>query len=917
MKKILMLFAILITLSGITSILAQGYGNITGKVVEQATNDPLPGANILIKSTNFGTSTDRYGMFRLNSVPAGKYEIQISYLGYKSVTKEIEVSSGITNKLDFALEISTVETETVIVQGLRQGQTLALNIQKSADNIKNVVSSDLIGRFPDLNTAEAIARVPGVTIERDQGEGRYVIIRGLSPRLNYVSINGEVIPSPEGDVRYTALDVIPTDELSNIDISKAITPEMDAEAIGGAINLNTKNAFDYDKQVIKATLATGYNNLRSDINLQGAATFATKFGENKNLGFLISANFFNTNRGSDNNEFGWGTDEFDGNEQYFLDDYELRHYTINRKRFGFNTSLDYKFNNSSNLFLRGIWNRFTDQEYRRRLTFGSADFDSPTTAVDGRAERELKDRYEAQDIWSLNAGGENMLGNMKLDYSLSYSYAQEDEPDARYSTFRLDDLNWTYDYSDNDFPLLSNFNQDYNDASLYYLDEYSVEDNITTDKNLAAHLDLTMPISLGQNPGELKFGGKLRNKTKDRNSNVKIYSWDGDDDYLLSSALDNDFDSDGYLDSKYEIGPFQKPESINDFFDSNPDSFKFEADDSRSDTDPASYSATENIYAGYLQGKIQLSNLTTLLGGRFEYTDIDYTGNVIEFNEDGDLLPTTQLNEKKDYSNFFPMIHFKYKLAENTNLRAAATNSISRPNYYDIVPYRIINREDEEIEQGNSQLEPTTSWNFDLMAEHYFQSVGIISGGFFYKNLSDIIYAAASEQSGGLYDGYDVLQPVNGESAWLLGLELNWQQQLTFLPGFLNGFGIYANYTYTKSETEIAGRDEKISLPGQSEHVANFALSYEKYGFTGRVAVNVHGEYISEVGEDETQDIFYDTRTQLDISASYRILNNVQLFAEFVNVSDNPLRYFQGNSDRPMQQEWYSWWSHFGLKLDL
>lgn len=916
MKTISTLFLFFFVLTNTILLQAQGTGNLTGKVIEETSKDPLPGANIIIKTTNFGTSSDRFGNFRINSIPSGNYEIQVSYLGYKTEVKEIKIVAGKTLNEDFSLKLSTIETGEIVVEGLRQGQTLALNIQKTADNIKNVVSSDLIGRFPDLNTAEAIARVPGITIERDQGEGRYVIVRGLSPRLNYVSINGEVIPSPEGSIRYTALDVIPTDALSSIDISKAITPDMDAEAIGGSINLNTKNAFDYDKTVLKGTLASGYNNLRSDFNFQGAVTYAIRPGGMKKLGILLSGNYYTTNMGSDNNEFEWNRDNFNGEEQYFLSDYQLRNYIINRKRFGFNTSFDYKFNKSSDLFIRSIWNRFTDQEYRRRLRLRKADFITPTDATDGRAERELKDRYEAQDIWSINAGGNQLFDNIKVNYSLSYSYAQENEPDSRYSTFRLDNLNWIYNYSDVDFPTISGYNEDVNNPSLFYFDEYSVEDNITTDRNIATHINFTFPFALEENPGEIKFGGKLRNKKKDRNTNVKIYSWDGNQDLFLTEFI-SDFDSKNFLDNRYDIGPFQGPDKINNYFSNNPDLFKYEADDSRADTDPANYSATENIYAGFLEARVQFNKLTTLVGGRFEYTDIDYKGNIVEFNEAGDLLPTVPTEDQKKYSNFFPMIHFKYAIDENTSIRAAATNTISRPNYYDIVPYQIIKREDAEIEKGNSQLEPTTSWNFDLMTEHYFQSVGIVSGGFFYKKLSNIIYNTFKKQNGGLYNGYKVYQPVNGKSAWLYGFELNWQQQLSFLPGELNGLGIYLNYTYTESETEINGRIEKIPLPGQSKHVANFALSYEKYGFTGRVAINVHGEYISEVGEDKSKDIFYDTRTQLDVSASYKIFNNIQLFAEFINLSNNPLRYYQGTTTRPIQQEFYSWWSHLGVKFDL
>ena len=236
-------------------------GIVTGRVIDGKTGDPLPGANVVIEQTRMGIATGVAGTFRIAGVPAGNHILVFSYLGYRSEHLDITVENGKTSSTGaVALEVISVELEPMIVEGARYGQARALNLQKTANNIKNVVSADQTGRFPDPNVAEAIQRVPGISITRDQGEGRYVLIRGTSPRLTSVTIDGEAIPAPEGEVRYAALDVIPADQVATIDVNKTLTSDMDADGIGGAVNLASKEAVD-QTTILKATLATGYNRL--------------------------------------------------------------------------------------------------------------------------------------------------------------------------------------------------------------------------------------------------------------------------------------------------------------------------------------------------------------------------------------------------------------------------------------------------------------------------------------------------------------------------------------------------------------------------------------------------------------------------------------------------------------------------------
>ncbi len=473
----------------------------------------------------------------------------------------------------------------------------------------------------------------------------------------------------------------------------------------------------------------------------------------------------------------------------------------------------------------------------------------------------------------------------------------------------------SYDRSDPDFPTITVDGTDPLDPAAYEFDELIVANNLTTDQNIAAKLDIEFPFSFSDAPATLKVGGKFTAKTKERVNNIQVY--DGFDGDLTMDQVAGDFIPENFLDDRYQIGASPDPDKVNDLFEGDPSKFELDSDASNEETDPGNYNATENIISGYAMARLNFGALSTLFGARLETTAIEYTGNEVVFNEDGDYEGTNSLTRENDYSHIFPMVHFRYALADNSNVRAAFTTSLSRPNYYDLVPYRIVNREDEELEQGNPLLEPSTAVNIDLLGEHYFQSIGIVSGGLFYKQIDNYIYFGVSEISGGDFDGYESVQPVNADNTTLFGFELNWQQQLTFLPGALSGFGIYANYTFTDSKTKVPGREEEISLPGQAQHIGNIALSYEKYGFTGRISANFNGEFISEVGDSPEEDIYYDNHLQLDVSASYRLMENLSIFAELINLSDAPLRYYQGETTRPISQEYYSWWSHVGVKFDM
>lgn len=905
------------------TISAQKNGQITGRIFDAATKEYLPGANVVLKGTTFGAASDRSGLYRIVSIPPGDYELIVSYIGYESQSMLVTIGSqGFTLNQDVGIKAMDVAMQLIEITGMLQGQTKALNIQKSSDKIMNAVSEEQMEKFPDINAAEVLQRIPGVSIQRDQGDGRYIQIRGTEARLNNVQINGGTLPSPEGELRQVMMDVIPADQLSSIEVIKAATPDLDGSAIGGTVNLITRSAFDYEKDIFNATAGAGYSDISGKGLYQGGLNYGTRLGENKNIGIILSASYLRSEKGSDNNQMLWGDKKSVAGTTipWALNTLELRDYIVNRERLGFTGGIEYKPDTETKLSLKAIYNHYNDYENRHRLRVrvDKGKYNSATDISNATMDRHLKNREQVQNMFSLMGKGEHNLGDLFLDYALSYSLSEELEINHISPTFVMDKkVNLKLNLADTDNPLYTITNQTAGyefDPSHFILDEIEVQDNSTTNSEITAAVNLKYPYSFSGYQADLKFGGKFALKKKDRADKVWAYGWEGSNDVFLTQFV-GDYKPENFLKGKYNIGSVPDPKKIESFYNQNKNGL-LEGEVNREDTDGGSYDANEDIFAAYAMTTINFDNIMFLAGFRYEMTVNKYNGNEVVFDDGGDYSTTLKRSADNSYGNFLPMVHLKYQLSSQTNIRAAFTGGIARPNYYDLVPYRIIFEEDEEMAIGNPTIKPTTAYNFDLMLEHFFEGIGIASGGVFYKNLSDIIYPSIYKQVGGNYDGFLVTQSVNGGTATLFGFEVNWQQQLSFLPGFLDGLGIFVNYTYTTSEADLPGRDD-ATLPGQAGSVGNIALSYQKYGFSAQLSLNYHSKYIDIVGEDSQNDIYYDDHVQLDFSANQQILSGLSAYVQILNLTDAPLRYYIGDTKRPIQREFYSWWVQAGFKFNL
>lgn len=896
-------------------------GNIAGRIIDE-NQLPLPGATIIIEGTQMGAVSDVNGFYRINGLEPGKYTITVSYIGYENQSKSLDLSTK-TIEEDFQLA-EGVTLQEVVVSGYASGQNKALNQQKTSVNITNVVSADQVGRFPDANIGDALKRIPGINVQYDQGEARFGHVRGTPPEFNSVTINGDRVPSAEAESRSVQLDLVPSDMIQTVEVNKVVTPDMEADAIGGSINLVTKS--NPYKRRMSATLGGGWNYLVDEMQYATGALYGDRFktGEQGSLGLVLSASYQKNDLGSHNIEAEWDKDD-DGNA--FMSDFQQRTYYVMRARQSYSASLDYKFNSNHKLELSGIYNRRKDWENRYRVRFKNIEQKgdgSWIAEIRRQTKGSVRDnkfrRLEDQKSMDFALKGEHHFGSVEVNWKGSYAKASEERPNERYISLRAKKVKISPDISDPKKPFVNVLDSEVKDLSSEFgLKELTEEFQFTDEIDRNFKLDIKFPVLKGDYSSKLKIGGRYKSKEKQRNN--RFYEYEPtDEDAILAAALrntENQTNDNFLVGSKYKAGNFVNKNYLGTLDLNN--SSLFEKKEVYEE-EAGNFEATEKVTAAYIRYDQKLGeNFEVVAGVRMEKTDLEYSGR--EFDVDDETLAKTG-KESSNYTDILPSIIAKYNFGENTQVKFAWTNTMARPKYYDLVPHSEVSLEDLKISIGNPNLEATHSMNLDLMAEHYFKSLGMISAGVFYKDITDFIIDKDLQDysfNGRTWEKFK--QPINAGDAKLYGFEVAFQRNLDFLPGFLKNLGVYANYTYTKSEVEnfqIEGREnEDLSLPGTPENTFNASLYYEAKRLTVRASLNYADAFIDEVGESAFFDKYYDKATHLDLNANFAWNKNVNLYFEVNNLLDQPLRYYQGISQRTMQEEHYGVRLNFGLKVNL
>ncbi|BDF93246.1 TonB-dependent receptor [Pseudoalteromonas sp. KAN5] len=885
-------------------------GRVQGRITDASQSVYFGGAKVSVKELNLNTVSNRDGSFSFNKLPAGEYTLVVDYIGAPSVEQKITVVDSQVFTQQIIIGEQQEAIDNIIVYGQSAGQAGAINRQKNADNLKSVVSADSIGQFPDQNAAEALQRLPGIFIARDQGEGRFVGIRGIDPNLNNVTVNGLNVPSPEAGVRSVAMDVLPSELIQSLEVSKTVTPDMDASAVGGSIEVKSLSAFDRAGESYSFTAQGSYNELESKTSpkLSGSYTNIYQLDNGLDLGVATAVSWSKREFGSRNIETGSGWSTFEVEDAATGDDFDMfgaeeieqRHYQITRERLGAALNLDLHSGATDKYYLRTLYSDFSDDEYRLSNEYKFSDGKQLASTVssgsftDAEMSRNTKDRYEEQSILSMVLGGENQLSDWFIEYNVGYSKSEEKEPNRLDAAFTGSGFDLGY-VAQVDVPLLSQ-SADAHDLSLFELDTIEAMNNVSDDQEISFKIDFSRNFVWQNNNGQFKFGFKQQNREKRNDARVAIY--DGD----FSGALASDFSAPVPDYDLGDFGPGLNRTALQKFVAENKQSFAFNSNESQVESDGQSYVSNEDITAAYAMISMDIDKLHVVAGVRYEGTQFETRGNQVELVvddiNDTETVTTTPWQVSKDYDYFLPSLNLRYNMSDKLVTRFAYTNTIARPTFSDSAAYQLIETETSEedgvqvterkAEVGNPDLDPYESMNLDASIEYYPGTIGVLSAGIFYKDIDNFIIQQEVQDNGD-WDGFDeVVQMVNGGKASLTGIELNWNK--TFKSGFVLG----ANGTFIDA-------DDK--LPNQADTVANIIVGYENNAISTRLSASYKSE--SYQFDDADMAVYEDSHMQLDFSSKYYFNDTMNVYFNATNLTDEPMYLYHGDKLYNYQYESY------------
>ena len=906
---------------------------VTGEITDAKDLVVFEGAEIHITELQRSTSSDARGMFRFANVPAGQYTLVVSYVGAADTSLPITVTADGLAIGSIAIGTGSEAAEEVIVYGQSAALAGALNQERSAQNLVSVLDTDAMGQFPDQNVAESLRRLSGVSVENDQGEGRYVVIRGMDPDLNATSINGMRASAAEPR-RAMQLDVIPSDVLDGLEIHKTLTADMDGDMIGGSINIKTLSAFSRKGAYVKARAEASQNGLSEEwgpkLSIAGSNVFELNSG--RRLGVAAALSYHDRDLLIDNNEMDdW---EVADNGSDFAEEFQPRLYQVGRERIGGVLNFDLDVSDSTRMYLYTLYSKFTDTELRNRVTFGLDGLDE-ATVTDTRAdyseveiERDTRGRERKGQIaetLAISLGSETQLDDWVIEAQLGYAYGRERTPDQVNGTwvaeFESGDGNitdgmpvLTIDRSNPKLPLVeSDFGAFLTDASLFELDEIEHFRETNEDTSTSIRLDLTRETGFGS----IKFGAKMRWREKKTDEEADIYSGDGTW-FLDQAVLPNGGAAYGF---STPMDPVPDNSIERDILASGT-GLEFEQLDSDIDSNVADFVFDEDVFAAYAMATWDGVRSSFTLGVRVEQTDLDNRGNlvvIVEEDQNGpgdppeDQVLITPIAATNSYSDVLPSANLRFEFSERVVARASIFRSVVRPRVEEVALR--VEIEDGEGELGNPDLDPFRAWNLDASIAFYPTELSVVSVGVFYKEIEDFIFVQQIDDFEFLGMTLDEATiALNGEDATVVGLEFNYQQHFGFLSPPFNGMILGLNYTYVDSEANTG--DREVALPKQASNIANVMLGYELGGFDIRFAMKYRDGYIDEL-VDPDYDRYIAEHTQWDVTAKYRFSDSWLVYAEISNLGDQPEHYYAGNSRRLLQYDEFGTFSTIGFQYNF
>ena len=823
-------------------------------------------------------------------------------------------------------EESEGSVEEVVTIGTKASIISAIDKQRESNLIVSVVDSDALGDFPDTTAAEAIRRLSGITVENDQGEGRYVSIRGLSGDLNAIAVNGAMVPAPEGG-RKVMLDGLPTELLDSIEVYKSLTADKDADSIGGRIEFKTKKARSLNGTLFKVKLDTSYNDQsKNSDNPKLAMTYGKMI--NDNLGHIVGLTYASKQIISYNNETGFPGWTNDGAGKRLDDDWEMRYYDLTRERTGVTYDVDFIVDDETSIFANFLYNHYQDDELRNKDEYGSLKhgevFSDYSEINRIRRDAEVRRRIETRDIRTAVIGAETIFNGWFAEIQYSHSYAEEDDTnniDVKFRSERYDtdDCGGPCGYFYYSNPQIVGLSFDSSVAPIWdtsmTVDAWEEDWSLIKDTEQAIKIDMSKEgFDFMNVPTSVKFGFKHSQRTKERDRNA-IEIEDGPATDLAQS----------------EFNPTQRywPFAGQTMGPMADDSLLWPLKGTFGGPDYSNvsqdYESEEDITAAYIMGTMETDNAVIILGLRVEDTSYSTLG----YN-DGDI--NDPITGSKDYTFVSPSINVKYFVSDEIVIRGALWRALSRPGFGQASTVAEIKNENDGTfsgEMGNPDLDPYEANNFDLSIEKYGEN-NSFSLGYFKKDIENAIYplVTAGTINGIVFSELETY--VNTGPSDVSGFELNIFQELNFLPEPFDGLFLSANLTKTDGESTLNVDSGTVTFPFRklSDKNSNFSIGYDKGKFDIRLSAVSRTPYLDYLAdEDAPGDVqgelsldnirYTDDHTQYDFNAKYKINDNFSIKFDISNITDEPEFYYWGTSDRLSQYDLYGTTYSVGIRYNL
>ncbi len=913
-------------------------GNLEGQLQREKDKRPVAGAEIVIKESGAKTITSSNGSYIFRDLSLGTYTLVVKTNGVTALEKTVTISADKTSRQDLDIGAAMNALETITVMAQFAPYAIARAAQQEAPNLVNITTADEMRKLPDVSTAETVRRLPGISLETDTGEGRFINIRGLDADLNSTTFGGLRLPpsnnaTPFSGGRAVALDAIPTGLVGALTVTKTNLPEQDAEALGGTIEITPKTAPRNGAPFIQGNVGTGREDLRGTNITDLSVTAGGRWGgsapndsgivayKDRPFSIVVTAAYYEDKRGIDDVEPSFLDDG--ASPTNALGSIDQRLYQYNRKRHGFGVDLGYQPDANSSYYLRGFDAGYTETVHRNRLTINLDG--SPTVLsdklVDGVSfQKTLRDEKEKISNQVFVVGGKNILGEQTIDYRLGYTKGGFKKYYDYNSTFDSS-VTGTIRYNNSGPSSTPRFDisaLNYLDSATYKLSRFQNSTSDIDDHEWSPAANWQLPVNWGGFENEsFKVGATAR--LRERTVNGQPYSFAANP-LALTSAV-----SGGNV-TFYE-GNYQNGQNINTGYLQGVVGPQLISASNRTNSALQFQHDKEDVYAAYGQYQATLGKFGVIGGVRIEDTKASYDANAKGVDAAGNAF-IAPVSANKSYVNFFPSLQGRYEIDFSLIARASFSSTIARPGFIQINPSLNINPGAGTVAQGNPGLKPTTAYNLDVSIEKYLPHAGILSLGLFDKEISNYIANNLTNQTfpnNGLFAGFvgaaRVFTYTNVSKARARGLEFSYEQRFTELPGALSGLGAGANWTIVNSRFEIRP-NEFSALPSTSKNTVNATVFYEKYGLALRLGYYYTSRNLWAIGGPTTNnagipDVFSEPRGYVDFGSTYAFDKNLSIYFNAKNLSDTPLKFAEGSSDRPIQREFYGRTYQAGVRFDF